>query len=216
MLKILTIIAAISTIIAIWTDYRGPRKLFFLFKPLTTLIIIAIAVLGVFDSGALTIAPYFVIAGLAVCMVGDIFIMKGDRTFLYGLVSFALAHVLFSVALVVMTGVSFTWWLFLVFVLVGVSFALFILPHTAGIKFPVIIYITILTLMMWLSWERLNVLRDFASAYWVLGSLLFGISDTILAIDHFKKKFKLAELFILGTYFPSIWLIAFSLYLSSI
>lgn len=216
MIKLLTIITALLAVCTIWTKYKGPRKLFYLFKPLTTLTIIVIAVLSMLDSKSLAIAPYLIVAGLVCCMVGDIFLMLGERTFVYGLASFALGHVLFSIALIIITGFEFTWWLFLIVVVIGLSFARFLLPYTGKMKVPVIFYMTLITLMTWLSLERLYLFRDYASLCMAVGTILFGISDSTISINKFKGKFKSAELIILGTYYPAIWCIAYSLSLASV
>jgi hypothetical protein len=44
-----------------------------------------------------------------------------------------------------------------------------------------------------------------------IGSILFVISDTNIALNKFKKPYKSAEAIILSTYYVSIWLISFSL-----
>ena len=216
MIKLLTIIAGLLAISTIWARYKGPQSLFFTVKPLTTLTMIGIALWGMLDSGTLTIAPWLIVAGLVFCLVGDIFIMLGEKTFIYGLVGFALAHVLFILALVIITELRFTWWLFLIFAVIGFAVAAFLLPYTGKLKIPVSVYMVLIVLMIWLSFQRFYVGFDFASAFMALGTILFGVSDTTLAINKFKGKFKSAELIILGTYYPAIWCIAYSLYWASI
>jgi len=44
-----------------------------------------------------------------------------------------------------------------------------------------------------------------------IGSILFIISDTNIALNKFRKPYKSAEAIILSTYYVSIWLISFSL-----
>jgi hypothetical protein len=64
--------------------------------------------------------------------------------------------------------------------------------------------------MAWLSWERFKIIKDTFSLLAAVGTLFFLVSDSALALNKFKKKFKSAELIILSTYYLSIWLIALS------
>jgi uncharacterized membrane protein YhhN len=43
-----------------------------------------------------------------------------------------------------------------------------------------------------------------------LGAILFIASDSLLAVDKFKGRFRSAQLLILTTYFTAQWLIALS------
>jgi uncharacterized membrane protein YhhN len=184
------------------------------FKPLTIAIIILIAMVSVAGSGtsARTLYPYLIIAALVFCLAGDVCLMFKETLFTYGLIGFAIAHVLYSIAFLTLTGGVFTWWLFGLTAVIGTAQAMTILPYVKKIKVPVLIYIILISVMIWLSWERLYLFGNGAAWFAAVGSFLFGLSDTVLAINRFKGTFKSAELIILGTYYPAVWCIAISVY----
>jgi uncharacterized membrane protein YhhN len=219
MILLLSLSALVSLIAAIYTQYKGPKSWFYIFKPLTTTIIISIAGYGIFHSTPSVPAayPYLMIISLVICLIGDICIMMGDKTFLPGLVSFAIAHILFGIAFFTVTGWVFTWWLFLIMVAFTVIMIAYLLPfikkqmgEPIDLTLPVIVYSTLIGLMIWLSLERFYMFRDTPALLTMIGAILFGISDTTLALNKFKHPFHSAELIILGTYFPAIWLFALS------
>ena len=88
---ILTILAIISALIHMWGEYQGPDILIYLFKPLTMVFIISIAVLA--NNPPSKRYKYAVIAGLLFSITGDIFLMLPDVKFLPGLISFLFAHI---------------------------------------------------------------------------------------------------------------------------
>jgi uncharacterized membrane protein YhhN len=219
--SVLSILALVTAILAIYIQYKGYQSLFFFFKPLTTIIIISLAIYGLLHGTVFASAsyPYYIVISLVICLVGDICIMLGDRTFLFGLISFTLAHVLFALAFFNVTGWVFTWWLFLVMAVFAFLMIRFLLPYIKkqssaepiDLTLPVIVYATLIALMIWLSLERFYLFRDNSAWLTLFGALLFGASDIALALNKFKGAFHSAELIILGTYFPAIWLFALSI-----
>jgi uncharacterized membrane protein YhhN len=204
----LTSLAIGSAILCIRAKYRGPKIHIYLFKPLTTIIIFAIALYVGSDNQSLY--KYFIASGLIFCLFGDIFLILPSKKFIYGLTSFLFAHLLFSIAFASSFKIVVTWWLMAGFTFIAIILAKILLPSVEKIKIPIIVYILIISLMAWLSWERFKILNDTFSLLAAVGTLFFLVSDSALALNKFKKKFKRAELIILSTYYLSIWLIALS------
>ena len=70
---VLTIPAIITAIIHLWGEYRGPPILIYIFKPLTMVFIIAIALRA--STPPRRRYKYAVLAGLVFSLGGDIFLM---------------------------------------------------------------------------------------------------------------------------------------------
>jgi uncharacterized membrane protein YhhN len=197
-----------SAALNIRAEYWGPRYQVYLFKPLTTFLILLIAL-----QKAGTTAPLYVpmiAAGLSCSLVGDVFLMlPGDR-FLAGLGSFMGAHLCYIVAF--SAGASFVSRPWLIVPWLAYALILFrtLLPHVGKLKWPVLVYGTVIVLMAWRALERWVQVGQVGALLAALGAVLFVISDSALALNRFKAKFRSAQALVLSTYFAAQWLIALS------
>jgi len=66
-------------------------------------------------------------------------------------------------------------------------------------------------IFLWQAAGRAWVLAGISSTYAFLGAMLFVISDSILAYNKFVKTFKLAEFFIMLSYWSALVLLALSI-----
>jgi uncharacterized membrane protein YhhN len=199
-----SVIALASAIIMIWAKLREKESLQFVFKPLTML---AIILLAFWNSDApMNFYQKAILVGLIFSTIGDVFLIKQDRFFVQGLISFLLGHICYIVAF--WTNPN---WLGAVFYLAYVAFFLSILwKHLGTLKIPIIIYAVALALMSWLALSRLIENHNHHTFHAFVGSVLFIVSDSFLAFNKFKSPIKLAHLWILATYFLAQWMIALS------
>lgn len=137
--------------------------------------------------GALVFAGYanfanpLVIAALALSLVGDIALSRpGNRAFLIGLIGFAAAHLAYiihfyglAVGLPPITAI-------LVLVALAASTELWLRPRTGDLKWPVRIYVLLITAM------GLTAIAMPARELATMGALLFIFSDLLLAIHLFR------------------------------
>ena len=203
MTTVLSIIALISAIITIYAKTRENNLLQYIFKPLTILAIILLAVLNV--SSPPTFYQKLIITGLIFSTVGDVFLIDSKR-FIQGLISFLLAHICFIIAFFSTPNLPG-----LIFYLIYIGILLSILwKHLGNLKIPVIVYSLALALMSWFALSRYFELNDLKSLFAFLGSISFVASDSLLAFNKFKSPFPFAEILILSTYFIAQWLIALS------
>jgi uncharacterized membrane protein YhhN len=95
MLAILSILIAAAALLTIIGQYRS-RAMVYVFKPLTTLLIIVLAL----QMHGETTPRYFhlVAAGLVFSLAGDVFLMLPKDRFVAGLLSFLIAHLLYILA----------------------------------------------------------------------------------------------------------------------
>jgi uncharacterized membrane protein YhhN len=206
---LLILLISISAAIHIRAEYQNNRLLIYIFKPLTTSLIILTALLQPIEVSAAY--RNLIILGLFFSLGGDIFLMMPSDKFLYGLISFLITHLFYISAFISESGFSRNFFLLLPGIAAIGIILKYLLPHTGRKTIPVIIYAAILTLLYWQSIGRMLSFYSHSSLIAFIGSMLFIFSDSTLVIDRFVKKFKLARLLVLSTYFASQTLIAFSI-----
>jgi uncharacterized membrane protein YhhN len=205
---LLTVLAMCSGTLHIRAEYCGPRNQVYLFKPLTTILILLIAVQASTPEPALY--KYAIIAGLVFSLAGDIFLMLPSDQFIAGLVSFLVGHLFYIRAFTLGTGFGFNWWLLPPFVVFGVVIFRILSPHLGKMKVPVIAYMAVILVMAWQAWERLAQTGQIGSVLASVGAVFFVVSDSALALDRFRGRFESARAVALSTYYAAQWLIALS------
>ncbi len=186
-----------------------PRELFYVFKPLTTLIVIAWAATRGRSSPA---QRRRIVAGLWLSLAGDVCLMW-PAGFLPGLIAFLLAHLAYIAAYSVPVRFGAKPW---VFVLYG-GVAVAILSQLwggvpAGLRVPVIGYVVCLACMaaQAAAWWRSDPgsRRALLAA---VGGAFFMASDSLLAINKFAAPLPASALWVLSTYWVAQLCIAASL-----
>jgi len=200
---------AISAVVAIVASMRGWRKDVYVFKPLTTLLILGFVLTGPANAYLHPLYRPLIAAGLAFSLAGDVLLMLPRDRFVAGLGAFLVAHLLYIGAFTT-NGVQAAWWLILPLAAYGVVLLRILLPHVAPrLKVPVIVYALALLAMAWTAAER-DAAGRAGGAFALLGGVLFVASDSALAIDRFARHFRGADAVVLGTYYAAQTLIAFS------
>lgn len=80
-----------------WSRWTGDRRTELWSKPLALIALIGVAV--TLDPADPAVRAWFV-AALALSLAGDVFLLGGDRRFMQGLAAFLLAHIAYTVGLV--------------------------------------------------------------------------------------------------------------------
>jgi len=203
---IILLLVIVAAFIHIRAEYRGPQQHIYIFKPLTMVFILLIAVLG---QAAAPFYKYMIITGLVFSLAGDIFLMLPSDRFVPGLVAFLIAHLFYSAAFASEVS-ALIWWPAIPLVIFGIIIYLILAPALGKLKVPVLIYVVVILAMAWLAWERWSQMRQSGALLAAAGAVLFVISDTILAIHRFRGAFKSAHALNLITYFAAQCLIASS------
>ena len=206
--RVLTALTIVSGIVAIIGHYAGPRWIIYVFKPLTTILILAIAFLG----GAAS-SPIYKIAiqiGLVFSLAGDVLMMLPSDQFMPGLVSFLIAQICYIVAFTSGKGFSFKLASLIPVLVYGVIIYALLSPHLGKMRLPVIAYMIVILAMAWQAWERWSALGERAALFALIGAVLFVLSDTLLALNRFRGAFAADRALTLGTYYAAQWLIASS------
>lgn len=199
-----SLLVALSSILSVVGDKPSNRTLHYIFKPLTMLILI----IGALSVGVVQHAfVYWLLLGLCLSLIGDVFLMLPSDKFIQGLASFLLAHIAYVVAFSQLYDGNVTYaWLAGVMVFSGLFFA--VLAKDLGkLKGPVLIYILAISSMVWLSGELYFQQPSFTHLLLMAGAITFAISDASLAWNKFKQPFHWAQWLILLTYFGAQWLL---------
>ncbi|WP_026908671.1 lysoplasmalogenase [Paucisalibacillus globulus] len=205
---IIGIIVMSAILYLIFAIYYDRRIYKYIWKPGTMILIILLTII---ESGLSTNFSNWVLFALLFSLLGDIFLMLREKWFIHGLVSFFIAHVLYIIGLLLMFRFTFTLTnivLILFLVLISVTFYFFLFQHVrkvGGIILLVAVafYIAIITIMVGLaSMTGIAIL--------IVASLLFFISDAVLAINKFRVTFRLADYIVMSTYFTAQLLFAIS------
>ena len=216
LLPIIGLSVILSASLTIAAHYLRPAShwLIYVFKPLTTLLILAAALLPqtfLTDpyAGAITL-------GLLFSLAGDIWLMLPSNRFLYGLASFLLAHVCYlSAFLISAPGHGFLWPL-LPLSLIGAVVLGYLWPALpAGLRAPVSLYVAVIVAMAASAVSRAMTFFALSALVAAIGALLFFASDAVLAINRFRRPFHLAHAVVLASYFAGQLMISFSIGLTT-
>ena len=205
----LVLLVFASAVLHLWAEYRGPHRLVYLFKPLTTTLVFVIAWLMM--PPVMGLYRWLLLAGLLCSLAGDVFLMLPNDRFVPGLVSFLVAHFFYIGGFVTRGGWGLTPWVLLLFLLYGGVMLWQLRPHVGTLLGPVIVYMAAILVMGWQAAELWLALRDVSALLALVGALLFVVSDSTLALDRFKAHFSRAALLVLSTYYTAQLLLALSI-----
>ena len=209
MFILLTLLAAISAALTIFANYRTSKRLEYVFKPLTMVWIILIALLA--NDPVSTAYRVLIVAGLLASLAGDVFLMLPSDRFVQGLVSFLIAHILYIIAFTVESGGTTPIWYIIPFVMYGAIMLRWLWPYLGPMQRPVIVYVCIILIMAWQAANRWLVTDETSALLALIGAYLFVTSDSVLAVEHFRGTWRSAPFWVLSTYFAAQWLIALSI-----
>jgi uncharacterized membrane protein YhhN len=171
----------------------------FVFKPLTTVLVIVLA----WPRGqGVPRVRRWVLVGLALSLAGDVALMWPKEGFLPGLVSFLLAHLAYLAAFTRVQPLAARWAPLVFYGVLAAAVLTSLWPGVpAALRLPVLAYVACLATMA----AQAAVLwrchpGDAAARRLALGGALFLASDALLAINRFALPLPMASLWILATY----------------
>ncbi len=144
---------------------------------------------------------------LILSLIGDILLAKMIDKFLFGLISFLLAHVVYIFAFLkkskrLALAESIPFYAY------GVILFFFLHNHLGTMKIPVLAYIVVITTMLWRSFVQRKSGK--LAKYAFYGALFFTISDTLIAIYRFYEPFNFDREATILTYWAAQYLIFLS------
>ena len=205
--KYLTAAIIFCGLLAIAGSYGWPdQKLYYLFKPATTILILFVALTA-------PVSKYktLIVIGILFSLAGDIFLMLPSDQFLIGLICFLITHICYIVAFLLDSRFGRPLWPYVLLALIAIAiFELLSGGIDAKMKLPVAIYAAALSLMTAQALARRLQLKTKSSELAAIGAILFLISDITLACDRFVTGLIAAHAIILSTYYAAQLLIALS------
>lgn len=212
LLAITCLAVIVSCTVTIVAAHLGParRWLFCIFKPLTTMLILATAL----APGAFLAERYAggICLGLLFSLIGDVWLMLPRDRFRQGLASFLLARLCYTYAFTAGTAVGSFPWALIPFSVIGIAALRYLWPALpGGLKAPVSVYVGVTVLMTAMPAALALSNGSAAALAAAIGAVLFLVSDMILAVDRFRRPFHAAHGLILATYFVGQLLIALSI-----
>ncbi len=191
----------------IWEELTKKRPwVLYLTKPLTMILIITMTWLN----GTTDAYTYLILAGLVCSLIGDVFLLSPQKFFIQGLLSFLVAHVFYIVAFT-QRGIAVSPTIAVPIALVALGMVGFLSDSLEkALKLPVVIYISIIAIMAILAVSLWHTQPNTRTLQAATGALLFMASDSTLAYQQFKRRFRYDQSVIMVTYFAAQWLIALS------
>jgi uncharacterized membrane protein YhhN len=160
---------------------------------------------------------YLVASGLIFSSFGDIALEMEGNTFIYfvvGVCNFLIAHV-FYISAYWSTNIKSSYWL-----LTGLIFSAYyaclmslIIPHVDDILIAaILIYGLVICTMVFLASNRYftTSISNSSRACAIIGSLVFAVSDSVLALNKFRGHIDNANVYIMLTYYIGQTFIALS------
>ena len=217
MTNIVTVLIIIALIVFSFLDiyglYADKEGLCLVSKPFLVPLIIALYILpSILGSGSRGFITTLVI-GLALGWLGDVLLMK-QELFILGLLSFLAGHIFYIITFAGEIWLFETSWLLLLVIAPYILVILFVkkklLPFLPDKKLApaIVIYLLVIITMSVCAFLRFST-RSFLPAFVTFsGSVLFIVSDMVLAFHTFKKDRGRGEsAFIMITYIPAQFLI---------
>lgn len=188
-------ILAITVLWLIGAEFREQRRQVYIAKPLSTLLVIAVALLSFLEPASNPFYTTGVLVGLFFSLGGDVALMIPEKpgAFLAGLVLFLMAHVAYLVTFTLLGRFS-PWDILsaLLLLVAGVGFYRLIRAGLGPLKGPVIGYMLVISVMVHRAFATLaSPLFTPGQALMIAGgALLFYLSDVVLAANRFWKPWK--------------------------
>ncbi len=204
---VLLVAAGLSAVVNWWSRWRDSDRVEAWAKPLTTMLVIGLALSSDAPTGQVATA----VIALVLCLEGDVALMPAVDRFVLGLASFLLGHLVF-IALFVQYGMPHL-------ALGGVALVLVaVLAATAGrrivagaarkdaaLRIPVTAYLAVISAMTVCGWATGRV--------WVIvGTTLFVLSDSLLGWREFVRDHAWMAVAVMVTYHGAIASLALSLW----
>jgi len=188
-------ILIITAFFLIRAEMLKKRQQIYILKPISTLLVIAVASLSFLEPAQNRTYATIILMGLLLCFGGDMALMfqENRKAFIVGLVLFLLGHIAYTVAFALL-GRSSAWDILsaLVLLAMGIGFYNLLKPNLGTMRIPVIAYLIVISVMVNRAVSTLaSPLFGGGQAIMVVtGAVLFYISDVILAAARFWKPWK--------------------------
>jgi uncharacterized membrane protein YhhN len=200
----------------VYFELKKKRGGIFVTKPISTILLIVCALLSLTGTAFRCDYTALIVLGLLFSLGGDVALMFQEKRgpFLIGLVLFLLAHVVYGGTFLKFGGVeSALLWIGLVWLVPGIVIYIYLFPGLGKMKVSVALYVLIITFMATAATATLwsDGFPGTAALFVTVGSILFYLSDVILAVNRFRYPMRFNRLSLIPYYLGQL-LIAVSTY----
>lgn len=207
-MQIAVLVATVAAALANWwSRLRHDDRLEQWTKPLTTVLVIALAAVSGAPGDQIAVA----VVALTLCLAGDVFLLPAVDRFVLGLASFLLGHVVFVVLFVqyglesVALGAVAAMVALVLAITAGVVIVRKAAAQDAALRLPVAAYLAVISTMAVLGWST-------SSPWVVAGTTLFVLSDSVLGWRQFVRPATWMGPVVMVTYHGAIACLALSLW----
>jgi uncharacterized membrane protein YhhN len=203
--RIPLIIYFIALVIEIYADLTGRNQWQYFSKPALMLILLCYFAV---NTGKLKSLKFLIIAALAFSWLGDVLLLFDKQFksfFIYGLLAFLVAHVFYIFYFLKVRRFNRpakppNALIFAAIAVYSLSLFGFLAPQVKNLLIPVAVYALVISAMLAASIAAFDFDRQNFGRISVAGTLLFIVSDSILAINRFAAPFEYAGVFVMITY----------------
>jgi len=196
----------------IHAELKSNWKRVYFWKPLSTLLVMLVCALSFTRPNVNGTFTWLILLGLAFSLGGDVALMfRTDSAFLIGVGFFALAQLTYGFTFRLLEGFHAPKDpVVIVPFITSMLFLIFMYKYLGRMRIPVAIYALLISFMVCSAISTLfdHGFSPLRSALLVAGASLFYVSDIILAVDKFRRPFRLSRLANLATYYGGQLLIA--------
>ncbi|MCV9879838.1 lysoplasmalogenase [Brenneria izbisi] len=190
-------------------SYRGPAWQRWLFKPVTILLLLALA----WQTPFLSVSGYLIVAGLLATLVADMLLLLPTQRLLYAFAAYFAAHLLYTLSFFTsQMALTFFWPLALSLVLLAAILIALIWSKLNDQRWPVCAFILMTILMVWVAGERYFALGSDHNFSLLAGCALLFIAHAAWLIHHYRINFRAHQVIVAIGYFGGHFLIVRSLY----
>lgn len=145
-----------------------------------------------------------IFTGLFFSWLGDMFLLF-EQYFIPGLICFLITHICYIIYFSKLKGSKQSYLQqrpVMLLVIIAYLFELLYMlwPGLGGLKIPVIIYGTVISSMFAMAAWQYEKIDQRAALFFIFGSFLFVLSDSILAIGKFLQPLPLSGFMVMSTY----------------
>ncbi|KAJ3431382.1 hypothetical protein M0812_03063 [Anaeramoeba flamelloides] len=204
LITLFTLYGSFTKHVYVWNEW-----VWIYMKPTITILVIIYAFLRPVSKATVNYKR-LVIVGLVFSLGGDVFLQYGF--FIYGLVSFLIAHIFYTIAYFSGIKLKFSAIGIMMFAIPLAGFLFYLTPYLPeDKKIPVYCYCFVIMLMGVASYERNRILKSGPTKKLLFGAIFFIISDILLAIALFAHPISYLRFFNYCTYILGQWGISASI-----
>lgn len=149
----------------------------------------------------------FIVLALVFSFLGDVFLLITNKKnfFILGLLSFLMCHIFYTITFLqsvnYMKGIPSNVYLFLIpYLICGTFVYADLSKYLKSMKIPVIIYMGVILIMSFTALARYYYVSPISFVLPFIGSILFVVSDTLIAYRNFKQKVTSDNILIMLSY----------------